>query len=123
MVGVLVQQEIETLQRLKKPYKDLLEDQQRTIIAESETQKQELVMLIVEQLLSLEHSYMVGTLLDPKKGQKDITVKLAFDLRDENQGQLLEYANKSVVVIFADPEDFVTNQNLPDAEPDQGVLL
>lgn len=122
MVGEYMELTVNAMKAMKGGWSELSEDMQNTILSNLETQAGEAIAKMVRLTASIDHTVLQANLLDVKKGKKEITAKVEFALNDPMQIELYGYANRQVMVVLADPEDFMVEGQMPESDKDQPAL-
>lgn len=122
MVGEYMELTTNTLKGMDKTFNSLNERDQTQMIQRLKQQAMIAISRMVKLVASADSTTIVATLVNPKKGKKEITASLEMFLNEPAQAELFQFANKKVVLVLIDEEDFIDEGELPEADPDQPAL-
>lgn len=122
MVGEYMELTTKTIARMSKPWSALTEDVQKSMLNSLQQQAIEAIAKMVRLTASIDHDVLQANLVDAKVGKKEITAKIELSLTDPKREEFFRYANRQVMIVLADPEDYIVDGEIPEADPDQPSL-
>lgn len=122
LLGEYMRMLIDPLKDAKKPWSELSEDIQNTIISRAETEARIQITNMCKLIASGEHDALAGELHNIQIKGKEIRAQVDFSLGDPKKHELYEFANKQVVVVLIDPDDYFVGEGKPEADLDQPAL-
>lgn len=123
MFGEMAALIVNPLREMKVGWGQLTEDIQQTMINNAQQRAEEKIRAMVSLCASIEYPKLSAELVTTQIKPKEIIAKISLDRADPNREEFFDFVSKKCVVVLVDPDDFLDEQYLPKAEPDQRSLI